>query len=307
MLTFKDLQYFESVVRLKSISKAAEEQFISQPAISFSLKKIENYFDTILLIRGPHALDLTNAGAKLYPLVKELLKLQNELFISTSSGQNYDTIDIAILPLPLHKSIFYLSKVLFNQLYPSININIHEYAFNVIPDPNRYFFTCFSPQIIHNCKWVRQIPHLKTKEIITDSFCLIYNKQHLNILKSKTHIKIGTLFSIESIKNMPIYDEKKVINHLKTLGFSYNKPIIYMDTIHYDDILNYVKLDSSCFALLPQNFIRPYKDYLEFCTVIDLKIFISHHYVAYNQIDFHQFPQAQTFLNLLLKESSKYI
>ena len=80
-----------------------------------------------------------------------------------------------------------------------------------------------------------------------------------------------------------------------------------MDTIHYDDILNYVKLDSSCFALLPQNFIRPYKDYLEFCTVIDLKIFISHHYVAYNQIDFHQFPQAQTFLNLLLKESSKYI
>ena len=63
LLTFKDLQYFESVVRLKSISKASEEQFISQPAISFSLKKIENYFDTILLIRGPHALDLTNAGA----------------------------------------------------------------------------------------------------------------------------------------------------------------------------------------------------------------------------------------------------
>lgn len=307
MLAFKDLQYFESAARLKSVSKAAGEQFVSQPTVSLSLKRTERYFGTTLFTRKPHSLELTKAGAELYPFVKNLLELQNELFISASSNKAYDTINIAILSLPLHKSIFYLTKVLFHQLYPAITVNIHEYAFDAIPNSNQYIFTCFSPELNHNYKWVHQIPHLKTNKIITDSFCLVYNQECSYTPKSKIPVKIGTLYSIDSLKDMSIYDERKVLEHLKTTGFTYNKPIVYMNPTYYDDILSFVQSDNSCFALLPQNFICPYKDYLEHLTVIDLKIFISHHYIAYNQIDFHQFPEAQIFLKLLLNESAKYV
>lgn len=305
MLTFKDLQYFESTARLNSVSKAAEEQFVSQPAISQSLKKTENYFGVPLFERSPFKLNLTAAGAELYPRVEELLQLQNKLFSSVKTAQTCDAINIAVLPLPIYQSIFYLAKALFNQVYPDIPVNIYESSFDLPPDAEPYFFTCFSPEVNSKdrfyTKWLHQIPHLKTTEIMTDYFCLVGNQVHQHI---RMPIKINTLFSLESLKTFPAFEEKKFLTHLKKLGFTYQKPIVYMDPISYDTIVNYVQSDPSCFALLPSNFILPYLGVL---TIFDFKFLMSHHYVAYNQIALHQFPQAQYFLEILLNEAQKYI
>lgn len=305
MLTFKDLQYFESTARLNSVSKAAEEQFVSQPAISQSLKKTEHYFGVLLFERSPSALHLTAAGTELYLRVAELLQLQNKLFNSVQNGQTYDAINIAILPLPIYQSIFYLTKALFNQAYPNIPVNICETSFALPPDAESYFFTCFSPEVNGKerfyTKWLHQIPHLKTTEIMTDYFCLVGNQAHRH---TRMPIKINTLFSLESVKILPAFEEKKFLTHLKKLGFIYQKPIVYMDPISYDNIVNYVQSDPSCFALLPSNFILPYLGVL---TVFDFKFLMSHHYVAYNQIALHQFPQAQYFLEILLTEVQKYL
>lgn len=305
MLTFKDLQYFESTARLKSVSKAAEEQFISQPAISQSLKKTENYFGVPLFERSPSAIHLTQAGTELYFHVEELLQLQNKLFTSVKTNQTYNAINITILPLPIYQSIFYLAKALFNQKYPDIPIHIYEASFDLPPNAEPSFFTCFSPEVNGKdrfyTKWLHQIPHLKATEIMTDYFCLLGNRAHRH---THTPIKIDTLFSIESVKTLPMFEEKKFLNHIRKSGFIYQKPIVYFDPISYDNIVNYVHSDPSCFALLPFNFILPYLGVL---TVFDFKFLMSHHYVAYNQIALHRFPQAQYFLEILLNEAQKYI
>lgn len=305
MLTFKDLQYFESTARLKSVSKAAEEQFISQPAISQSLKKTENYFGVPLFERSPSAIHLTQAGTELYFHVEELLQLQNKLFTSVKTNQTYNAINITILPLPIYQSIFYLAKALFNQKYPDIPIHIYEASFDLPPNAEPSFFTCFSPEVNGKdrfyTKWLHQIPHLKATEIMTDYFCLLGNRAHRH---THTPIKIDTLFSIESVKTLPMFEEKKFLNHIRKSGFIYQKPIVYFDPISYDNIVNYVHSDPSCFALLPSNFILPYLGVL---TVFDFKFLMSHHYVAYNQIALHRFPQAQYFLEILLNETQKYI
>ncbi len=305
MLTFKDLQYFESTARLKSVSKAAEEQFISQPAISQSLKKTENYFGVPLFERSPSAIHLTQAGTELYFHVEELLQLQNKLFTSVKTNQTYNAINITILPLPIYQSIFYLAKALFNQKYPDIPIHIYEASFDLPPNAEPSFFTCFSPEVNGKdrfyTKWLHQIPHLKATEIMTDYFCLLGNRAHRH---THTPIKIDTLFSIESVKTLPMFEEKKFLNHIRKSGFIYQKPIVYFDPISYDNIVNYVHSDPSCFALLPSNFILPYLGVL---TVFDFKFLMSHHYVAYNQIALHRFPQAQYFLEILLNEAQKYI
>ena len=101
-----------------------------------------------------------------------------------------------------------------------------------------------------------------------------------------------------------MFEEKKFLNHIRKSGFIYQKPIVYFDPISYDNIVNYVHSDPSCFALLPSNFILPYLGVL---TVFDFKFLMSHHYVAYNQIALHRFPQAQYFLEILLNEAQKYI
>ncbi len=221
------------------------------------------------------------------------------------TNQTYNAINITILPLPIYQSIFYLAKALFNQKYPDIPIHIYEASFDLPPNAEPSFFTCFSPEVNGKdrfyTKWLHQIPHLKATEIMTDYFCLLGNRAHRH---THTPIKIDTLFSIESVKTLPMFEEKKFLNHIRKSGFIYQKPIVYFDPISYDNIVNYVHSDPSCFALLPSNFILPYLGVL---TVFDFKFLMSHHYVAYNQIALHRFPQAQYFLEILLNEAQKYI
>ena len=53
-----------------NISKAADELFISQPAISQSIKKLEQSLDTPLFIRNSRGVQLTEEGELLFAHVK---------------------------------------------------------------------------------------------------------------------------------------------------------------------------------------------------------------------------------------------
>ena len=62
----KQLRYFQSVVRLNSFSAAAEENFISQSAISQQVQALERELGFQLLERKNRAFTLTPAGAYFY-------------------------------------------------------------------------------------------------------------------------------------------------------------------------------------------------------------------------------------------------
>ncbi len=58
----KQLRYFQSVVRLNSFSEAAEENFISQSAISQQVQALERELGFPLLERRNRTFTLTPAG-----------------------------------------------------------------------------------------------------------------------------------------------------------------------------------------------------------------------------------------------------
>lgn len=58
----KQLKYFQSVVRLGSFSAAAEENFISQSAISQQVQSLERELGFALLVRKNRSFSLTPAG-----------------------------------------------------------------------------------------------------------------------------------------------------------------------------------------------------------------------------------------------------
>lgn len=64
----KQLKHFQSVVRLGSFSAAAEENFISQSAISQQVQSLERELGFALLVRKnrPFSLSLTPAGEYFY-------------------------------------------------------------------------------------------------------------------------------------------------------------------------------------------------------------------------------------------------
>ncbi len=65
MITLKQMQYFSAVCRTMNITKAAEELYISQPALSLSLKEMEKDLETQLFVRQGNRLQITEAGERL--------------------------------------------------------------------------------------------------------------------------------------------------------------------------------------------------------------------------------------------------
>lgn len=61
-MNFRKMRYFIDVVRLKSMTKAAKENNITQCAMSQQIKAIEEELDTLLLIRGRNEIVPTKAG-----------------------------------------------------------------------------------------------------------------------------------------------------------------------------------------------------------------------------------------------------
>ena len=65
-MLFKQMQYFISIVKNNSFTEAAEENYISQSAISQGIKSLEDELGVKLLKRHNRGFTLTNAGEYFY-------------------------------------------------------------------------------------------------------------------------------------------------------------------------------------------------------------------------------------------------
>src|SRR5476651_746186 len=73
-LTFRDLQYLVALAEHKHFSKAAKSCFVSQPALSSQIKKIEGYLGQTLFERHNRQVRLTKQGAFIVEKARELLE-----------------------------------------------------------------------------------------------------------------------------------------------------------------------------------------------------------------------------------------
>lgn len=67
------LEYFVRIVEEKSFTKAAEKLFISQPALSKSIRSLEKELDVTLFKRDPRELSLTDEGETVYRFALDVL------------------------------------------------------------------------------------------------------------------------------------------------------------------------------------------------------------------------------------------
>ena len=61
-ITQDKFAYLQAVVEEKNITRAAEKLFISQPALTSYINKIENYYGVKLFNRSQNPITLTYAG-----------------------------------------------------------------------------------------------------------------------------------------------------------------------------------------------------------------------------------------------------
>jgi DNA-binding transcriptional LysR family regulator len=73
-MNFKQLEAFLWVAELQSFTKAARQLYMSQPAVSFQIKALEEDLQVALFQRGDKKVILTEAGRLLFPEAKQMLR-----------------------------------------------------------------------------------------------------------------------------------------------------------------------------------------------------------------------------------------
>ena len=73
------LQVFFTVARLLSFTKAAETLHMTQPAVTFQVRQLEEYFNTRLFDRTHNRINLTEAGSRVYTYAEKIFELYSEM------------------------------------------------------------------------------------------------------------------------------------------------------------------------------------------------------------------------------------
>ncbi|PID48871.1 MAG: LysR family transcriptional regulator [Proteobacteria bacterium] len=73
------LQVFHAVARLLSFTKAAEVLHMTQPAVTFQIRQLEDQFDTRLFDRTHNRVSLTEAGQIVFEYAEKLFELYGEM------------------------------------------------------------------------------------------------------------------------------------------------------------------------------------------------------------------------------------
>lgn len=85
------LKYFWTVATAGTVSKAAEQLYITQPTLSRQIKELERELDTQLFMRDGKKLILTEDGQFLKIKAEEILQrpVKQYKFLKTEKMQNY--------------------------------------------------------------------------------------------------------------------------------------------------------------------------------------------------------------------------
>ena len=127
---------FYTVAKNKHMTKASEELHISQPAISQSIKKLEEQLGGTLFLRSNKGMELTEEGKMFYEYIKGALDLINNAEHEFTSFKDLTKGEIKIgCSTTLTKLVLIDVISKFNKDYPNINIIVNnDLTSNLIND-----------------------------------------------------------------------------------------------------------------------------------------------------------------------------
>tara|TARA_Y200000002_G_scaffold378617_1_gene386349 strand:+ start:1505 stop:2392 length:888 start_codon:yes stop_codon:yes gene_type:complete len=121
------LQVFYTVAKLLSFTKAAETLHMTQPAVTFQVRQLEDHFNTRLFDRTHNKILLTDAGQKVYFYAEKIFELNSEMehSLRALSEDTSGTLSIGGSTTIAQYTFPTLLKG-FREKYPDLSIRICE-------------------------------------------------------------------------------------------------------------------------------------------------------------------------------------
>ena len=91
-----DLRYFLAVAEELSVTRAAERVFVSQPALSKRIRRLERDLGVALLSRGHRAIALTAAGEALRPRARAMVEAWDAALVEVRAAAGEEAGEVAV-------------------------------------------------------------------------------------------------------------------------------------------------------------------------------------------------------------------
>ena len=127
------LQVFQTVARERSFSRAAKKLYRTQPAISISVRKLEEWVGQPLFVRGSGAQTLTDAGTLLVEYAERMLNLRGEIRkgMDELRGLERGQLSLGVNESSIHALLPALDR--YRQLHPGIHVRVHRVFSREVP------------------------------------------------------------------------------------------------------------------------------------------------------------------------------
>ncbi len=127
------LQVFQTAVRERSFSRAAEKLYRTQPAVSISIRKLENWVGQPLFVRGSGAKMLTDAGLLLSEYADRMLNLREEIRkgMQQLRGLERGQLSIGVNESSIHALLPALDR--YRRMHPGIQVHVHRVFSRDVP------------------------------------------------------------------------------------------------------------------------------------------------------------------------------
>jgi DNA-binding transcriptional LysR family regulator len=190
------LKIFKSVAHHSSFTKAAEQLFISQPAISKAIRTLEDEYKTTFFLRKRNSIELTSDGKAFLGFINRILDIQTE--IENQFLNKKETFpDQITFGVSTTVANYIIPKIIasFSNQFPKVNFNIEsdnsEHIENLILNQQLDF------GIIEGKNTNRK---LQFNKFIKDEIVLVTNSNN-NTLKKDT-------ISLKTLQEVPIVERE---------------------------------------------------------------------------------------------------
>lgn len=124
-VTLRQLKVFESVARNLSFSRAAEELYLTQPAVSMQIKQLEDSIDLPLFEQLGKKVYLTDAGRELYHYSRNISQqlADMELALDELKGLDRGKLNISVVSTANYFAPHLLAK--FCQRYSGVTVSLN--------------------------------------------------------------------------------------------------------------------------------------------------------------------------------------
>ena len=257
MLDIRELKYFAEIAQQKSYTKAAQKLFVSQPALSKTMKSLENRLGFDLFDHDAKGVVLTKSGEALLEQVHPLLAQFDQIMGVLDNLRDWSKGAVVIGSSPLVSTLFMSNIMLeFKSLHPDIYMDVQEKG---------HMTTCSAVAegkndvaIVSNAHFPKQV---ESELVYRDEMMAVFPKT--NPLGERDYVTFGDVQD----QSFFFYSNNYYVHHLiiercREAGYM---PRIGSTHAQSEFLLNVLDGENDM-AILPRPFLRK-QDTSDFCIV----------------------------------------